>query len=185
MNRCLCRWLIRRLRLPSSSADSRVIQLQGLRDPCKRVATTKVPCCCRWMGPMWACCSSGRMEQLELLVQPIDLELTALDPQEPAVMSRPRPSPAPHTLEAHPGFFDKAAGAEEADERWSGWLCGGGNAELKQEPLTELLLTVGCQLCRQGWLPGWRSIPSGVVSAPGMSCNLSRLSVRCWWRPRC
>ena len=56
-----------------------------------------------------------RMEQLELLVQPDDLELTALDPQEPADDEQVAAIAPPRTrLKLTLNFFDKAAGADEA-----------------------------------------------------------------------
>ena len=78
-----------------------------------------------------------RMEQLELLVQPIDLELTALDPQEPAGDEQAAPIAPPRTrLKLTLNFFDKADGAVGADAAAGpdGSAAGGNAAAQAQEP---------------------------------------------------
>jgi len=78
-----------------------------------------------------------RMEQLELLVQPIDLELTALDPQEPAGDEQAAPIAPPRTrLKLTLNFFDKADGAVGADAAAGsdGSASGGNAAAQAQEP---------------------------------------------------
>ena len=53
------------------------------------------------------------MEQLELLVQPGDLELTALEQQEPAGDEQAAPIGPPRTrLKLTLNFFDQAVGAD-------------------------------------------------------------------------
>ena len=81
-----------------------------------------------------------RMEQLELLVQPIDLELTALDPQEPVGDEQAAPIAPPRTrLKLTLNFFDKAVeagGAVGADAAAGsdGSASAGNAAAQAQEP---------------------------------------------------
>ena len=81
-----------------------------------------------------------RMEQLELLVQPVDLELTALEQQEPADDEQTGPISPPRTrLKLTLNFFDKAAdsdGAVGSDEAaGSDGSVSGADAEAQaQEP---------------------------------------------------
>ena len=78
-----------------------------------------------------------RMEQLELLVQPIDLELTALDQPEPAGDEQAAPIAPPRTrLKLTLNFFDKADGAVGADAAAGsdGSASGGNAAAQAQEP---------------------------------------------------
>jgi len=78
-----------------------------------------------------------RMEQLELLVQPGDLELTALEQQEPAGDEQAAPIAPPRTrLKLTLNFFDKADGAVGADAAAGsdGSASGGNAAAQAQEP---------------------------------------------------
>ena len=78
-----------------------------------------------------------RMEQLELLVQPIDLELTALDQPEPAGDEQAASIAPPRTrLKLTLNFFDKADGAVGADAAAGsdGSASGGNAAAQAQEP---------------------------------------------------